>query len=28
MIVSAKNTMEFPLMKLLEERAGIQTRKM
>lgn len=28
MIVSGKSTMEFPLMKLLEERAGIQTQKM
>jgi len=28
MLVSAKSTMEFPLMKLLEERAGIQTKKM
>jgi|GEM_PF-2404257 len=28
MIVSGKSTMEFPLMKLLEERTGIQTQKM
>lgn len=28
MVISGKNTMEFPLMKLLVERADIQTKKM